>query len=224
QLFDDQAVDYDRWYQTPAGRLIDAIEKEAVFSYLRPQAGITVLDIGCGTGNYSLALARLGMRVTGVDISPGMLARARAKAAVAGLAVAFLPADAQKLPFPDNSFAAAISVTTLEFVPDLAAVLKEAHRVLQPGGRLVAALLGRDSAWGRYYREKASRSPDSVFNHARLYTLPELKAAMPGKNVRARSVLFIPPGFDFSRERDARELEAAGAGREDGGFICAVSE
>lgn len=69
QLFDKKADSYDEWYRTAAGRFVDRIEKEAVFSYLEPQAGMSVLDIGCGTGNYSLALAGKGLKVTGVDIS-----------------------------------------------------------------------------------------------------------------------------------------------------------
>ncbi|MDQ0286560.1 SAM-dependent methyltransferase [Desulfofundulus luciae] len=225
QLFDDKAGTYDEWYLTPAGRFVDRLEKEAVLAYLEPRPGMSVLDVGCGTGNYSLELARRGLKVTGLDISPGMLAKARAKAQAEGLPVEFVQGDAVQLPFPDDSFDGVISVSAMEFVPDLGAALQEAYRVLKPRGRLVVGLIGRDSSWGRFYAEKARRDPDSVFNRARLYTLDELRCAMPGDAVRARAVLFTPPGFDYEQEEAAWQIEAAAvaAGRTDGGFICAVS-
>lgn len=225
QLFDDKAASYDAWYQTGAGRYVDRVEKEAIWAYLEPRAGMTVLDVGCGTGNYTLELARAGVKATGVDISSGMLARAKAKAVAEGLAVEFIQADAVKLPFPDHCFDAVISVSALEFLPDLAAALRECYRVVKPGGRLVVGVIGRDSAWGRYYSAKAGRDPGSVFSRARLYTLDELMDAMPGGQIKARAVLFTPPDFDYTNEQLAREVESAAgrAGRTDGGFICAVA-
>jgi len=205
--------------------IIDKIEKEAVFAYLRPRAGMNVLDIGCGTGNYSLVLAQKGLKVTGIDISPQMLAQARAKAEKENLAIKFIIADAMALPFPNNFFDRVLAVSSVEFLPDLGAALNEAYRVLKQGGRLVVGTIGRNSAWGRYYTEKARRDSKSVYRQARFYTLQELKNAMPGKDARARTVLFVPPDFNYKSEQEIWETEAAAAksGRTDGGFIVAVS-
>jgi len=225
QLFDDHAEGYDAWYATPMGRLVDSMEKEAVFGLLEPVPGLSVLDVGCGTGNYALELAACGLAVTGVDISPAMLVRAREKARTRGLVVSFHPADARELPFADNAFDAVVSVTALDFLPEPALALAEAYRVLQPGGRLVVGVIGRDSAWGEFYAEQARLRPKSVFRQARLYTAEELRELMPGKPVMVRAALFVPPDFDFERQIQALELEreARRSGRTDGGFLCALA-
>lgn len=224
-LYDEIADSYDTWYATPKGRIVDKIEREALYAYLQPRAGLKLIDIGCGTGQYSLDLAGRGLEVCGVDVSPAMLIRARANAAAAGLTASFMEADALCLPFGDKTFDLALSVTALEFVPDLPAALREAYRLLKAGGRLVVGLIGRNSSWEQFYTEKARRNPSSVFNRARFYTLDELLSAMPGNRVEGRSVLFVPPDFEFSRENEAMVLENAAvcSGRTDGGFICAVA-
>lgn len=225
EIFDRKAGDYDDWYTRPLGALVDRVEKEPIYTYLDPHAGEHILDVGCGTGNFSLELARKGVKVTGIDISEPMLAKARKKAADAGLAIEFLHADAMKLPFGDNTFDKIVSVTALEFAPDLKAVLEESYRVLKPGGRMVIGLIGGNSLWSRHYEARAVREPDCLFRHARFYTLDELLAAMPGKNVQGKAVLFFGPDFDGIKVDEALAIEAAAAreGRTDGGFIVAVS-
>jgi SAM-dependent methyltransferase len=96
--------------------------------------GRRLADIGGGTGNYALALSREGWRPVVVDRSPEMLARAAAK----GLET--VEARAERLPFQDETFDAAIMISMLHHVDDRGAALAEARRILRPGGRL--ALMG----------------------------------------------------------------------------------
>ncbi|WIM98930.1 methyltransferase domain-containing protein [Actinoplanes oblitus] len=103
-------------------------------------SGAKVLDAGCGTGAVARALAsRAGLHVTGMDILDWNLRMARERAAAAGLQdrTEFHLGDYHKLPFPDESFDGVYTMETLVHAADPTAVLKEFHRVLRPGGRLV---------------------------------------------------------------------------------------
>jgi len=102
-------------------------------------SGEKVLDTGCGTGNYAIALAGEGFHVTGIDYSTGMLGCARSKV-TADLAerLTFRQMDMNKeLTFPDSSFDHVISMTSLWAVADPRFTLSEFSRVLKPGGTLI---------------------------------------------------------------------------------------
>lgn len=94
-----------------------------------------VLDVCCGTGTQVLALRTAGIRAVGVDLSEGMLRRARAKT---NAHPGFLQADAARLPFPDRCFDALIFSFALHEKPpaERAAILAEGHRVLDAEGIL----------------------------------------------------------------------------------------
>ena len=106
------------------------------------------LEIGAGTGYFSLNLLRAGVveRATCTDISPGMLATLRANAARVGLDVATMVADAERLPFADASFDLVLGHAVLHHIPDLQRAFDEFARVLGPGGVVVFA--GEPSRYG----------------------------------------------------------------------------
>lgn len=69
QVYDQKRTEsYDKFYDTAEGRIVGRIEKETIYSCLEPGTGLKVLDIGCGTGRYSIDLARMVLEVTGVDV------------------------------------------------------------------------------------------------------------------------------------------------------------
>ncbi len=202
EIFDGKALEYDEWYRTPAGRRVDALEKAVVWHAARPRAGERALDVGCGTGNYSLALAKKGLTVTGVDVSTDMLAAAERKAQAPGAlepgmrrlgSIKFLRADAAALPFTAESFDLVLSVTAFEFIRDPVRAVAECWRVLRPGGRLVVAFIAGGGAWANLYAQIAANDEANVFWQARFWAVAEAREWLPGVGSRVRGALWAPP-------------------------------
>ena len=105
--------------------------------------GERVLDLGSGAGTDSLVAAQMvgeDGHVTGIDMTPEMLAKARVAAAEMGVAnVEFVESEAEQLPFADASFDVVISNGVIDLIPDKDAVFAEIFRVLRPGGRIQIA-------------------------------------------------------------------------------------
>jgi SAM-dependent methyltransferase len=120
QFRDDWYLDHETWIR-PA------------FARLGEVAGKQVLDLGCGHGMAAVVLARRGARVTALDLSPGYLAEARRRAQANEVAVEFLEANAERLPFADGSFDRVWAHAVLHHL-ELRVVAAELHRVLRPGG------------------------------------------------------------------------------------------
>ena len=109
----------------------------------RLAAGERVLDLGCGAGTDSLVAAQMvgaDGHVTGIDMTAAMLVKARSAATEMGATnVEFVEAEAERLPFADESFDVVISNGVIDLVPDKDAVFAEIFRVLHPGGRIQIA-------------------------------------------------------------------------------------
>lgn len=107
------------------------------------EAGARVLDLGSGAGTDSLVAAQMvgpEGTVTGIDMTPEMLAKARDAAAEMGATnVEFVEAEAERLPFADESFDIVISNGVIDLIPDKDAVFSELFRVLARGGRIQIA-------------------------------------------------------------------------------------
>ena len=117
--------------------------------------GGQALDLCCGTGDVAFALARRGLEVVGLDFSAPMLAVAnqRLKTRFPEAQVKFLQGDAQKIPFPDNSFDIVTISYGLRNLADWETGLREMQRVARPGGRLLVLDFGRpdNALWRGIY-------------------------------------------------------------------------
>jgi len=113
------------------------------FTLGRLRPGERVVDLGCGAGTDTLVAAQMvgpEGHVTGVDMTPEMLAKARAAAAELGVVnVEFLEAEIERLPFAEAGFDVVISNGVIDLVPDKDAIFSEIFRVLMPGGRIQIA-------------------------------------------------------------------------------------
>ena len=107
--------------------------------------GLKVLEIGCGVGTDGLQFARGGATYTGVDLTEAAVDLARKNFESAGVPGEFRVADAENLDFADGSFDVAYSHGVLHHTPDIAAAVREVHRVLKPGGRAIVMLYHRGS-------------------------------------------------------------------------------
>ncbi len=126
----------------------------------RLAAGEHVLDVGCGAGTDTLIAALMvgpEGRVAGLDMTPEMLTKARAAAAEMGLEnVELVEGEAERMPFPDESFDVVISNSVIDLIPDKDAVYAEIVRALRPGGRIQIA----DVTIQRPVSEEAKRNID----------------------------------------------------------------
>ncbi len=140
-------------------------------------AGVTeddeALDVACGTGIVSCALARVARHVKGIDLVPAMLDQARKLQAETGLRnVRWELGDVAKLPYMDESFSLVITRYTFHHFADARAVMREMARVCTTGGRVVIADVTPEAAKRKAFDEMEKLRDVS---HASAFTIDELK-------------------------------------------------
>lgn len=123
----------------------------ALVRFAGVRAGASVLDVAGGTGVVALTAARLGAKVTGSDLTPELVVRAKENARLMKLEVAFHEADVEALPFEDASFDFVLSQYGHMFAPRPEVAVKEMLRVLKPGGTIAFSTWPPELYVGRFF-------------------------------------------------------------------------
>ena len=172
-IFDNHiARIYESWHQSSHGQAIDRSIEQLLMALLDPRAGERVLDIGCGTGNHLLILSKLGLDVSGLDASPYMIYKAKARL---GHRSSLKTGRAEDLPFDDNEFDIAVLINTLEFLDDPIQALHEAGRVAK---RNVFIGVINSFSWNGLLRRIQGYLGDPLFGRAKFFNLWQLKSLL----------------------------------------------
>jgi ubiquinone/menaquinone biosynthesis C-methylase UbiE len=166
------------WERLPEGLEPDRFERRRSFLLGQVQRGDRALDLGCGAGEFTAALAEAGVDTVGADVAEAALARARARHPE--LQFVLVPFDGP-LPFEDGSFELVWAGEVIEHVADTTAWLSEIRRVLRSGGSLLATTpahgplaLARVALSRRAYAEHFDPRSD----HLRFYSRETLAALL----------------------------------------------
>jgi SAM-dependent methyltransferase len=154
EAWEENAAAWVEWARAPGHDSYWRFHRDLFLEVVPPPRGRT-LDLGCGEGRLARDLAALGHDVVGIDVSPTMIAAAREAAPEVELHVA----DAAALPFEDGSFGLVLAFMSLQDADDLSGAIREAARVLAPGGRFCFAVVHPFNSAGKF----AAREPDAPF-------------------------------------------------------------
>lgn len=202
--FDEHAGAYDQWFENHAPYYSSEL---GAIRQLLPVGG-TGIEIGVGSGRFS---APLGIG-TGLDPSPAMLARARARGILAIRGVA------EYLPFQAETFDYALFVTTICFLDSLNRAFDEAFRVLKRGGAVVIGFIDKQSPLGKSYEQ--SRDHSRFYRDASFYTVDEVTDALESSGFA--HLVYVQTLFAGKHETESVQPTAEGYG--EGAFVVVRGE
>ncbi len=216
ELFDEWPEKYDRWFETPTGRLIKGYESALIHRMLAPAPGESILDAGCGTGIFTADILKTGATVVGLELALSMLQRARTR--LAQQAFQPIAGDMLGLPFVDDSFHKSVSVTAIEFIDNATFAVEELFRVTKPGGIIVVATLNALSPWAQRRREAAQKG-HPLFRHT-VFRFPEAVKDLYLMDCVVQSAIHFQKDDDLDI---AQKIEESGSekGLETGAFLAA---
>jgi ubiquinone/menaquinone biosynthesis C-methylase UbiE len=216
EIFDTWPEKYDRWFESPIGRVIRECESRLLLEMVEPSRGERILDVGCGTGIFTIDLLAAGSQVTGLELSLPMLRRAGQKAA--GYPFDPVQGDMRRLPFADGSFDKAVSVTAIEFLEDARPAVAEFFRVTRPGGIVVVASLNSLSPWA-VRRKAAAKEGHPIFEHA-FFRSPAEMAELAPFPVSIRTAVHFRKNDDPDLAAEV-ERDGEARGLDTGAFLIA---
>ena len=207
-LFDNLALAYDAWFEGE-GELTFAIETRA-FQEVLPSLPKPWLEVGVGSGRFAQVL---GIE-TGVDPSIKLVEMARKRGITA------LVGRGEQQLFDKESFSTVFLIVTLCFVDSPLDVLREAYRILAPGGKVVLGLVLSESPWGKFYQQKKQQG-HRFYKYATFYSYNEVERLLEEAGFlieKVVSTLFQKPDRVEHVELPRRDYSA------EAGFTIIVAE
>jgi len=214
-LFDSWPDTYDAWFQTQVGQYVKKYESEILLELLAPQKGELIFDAGCGTGVFTEGVVKCGARVMGMDLSAPMVAQGVRR--LNGMDFSGICGDMSTLPFGDNTFDRAFSMTAIEFIDDAHLAIRELDRVVKKGGCVVVTTLNSLSPWAEHRIQKGQQG-HSLFQHATFRSPADMRKLVPHAKA-------VKTAIHFQKDTPVEhieEIEAEGTARqlETGAFLA----
>jgi ubiquinone/menaquinone biosynthesis C-methylase UbiE len=147
-----KAAQREGWAHFAPLEMMTTIPAARLVKFAGIRSGQRVLDVGCGTGVVAITAARMVARVTGLDLTPELLERARHNSQIAGVDVEWREGDAEKLPFGDGTFDVVLSQFGHMFAPRPSVAIAEMLRVLKPGGAIAFSTWPPELFTGRMFK------------------------------------------------------------------------
>jgi len=196
----ESAVYDDNRYGSIAGQRVDAFHKRVLDELLvrELERDSSVLEMGCGTGRLLAHLLKYDLRLSGADMSPGMLDVARRRLGGHADRIALHESLANELPFPDASLDAVYSILVINLIPDYSKAVREVGRVIKPGGIFVFNVPNLYSVYilgGMYVnlRGKTVGANDAGHRYSHWFSSSEWRTTLTKSGFSVEQVLGQPP-------------------------------
>ena len=211
EAFNAVAGFYDDWYEHPQGKQVFLAERDAV-EHLIPETGLGV-EIGAGTGAFAESLTNEDRIILCLDPSKEMLGKAQKR----GLSCILGVGD--WLPLRENLIDFSYMITVLEFLNDPVRLFKEILNQTKKDASFTVLFINSESSWGDLYRDIGSKG-DTVFQHAKLYTLSEVMNLLESAGYRVVETQGTLNSSPTSQEIDCSLIDPCG----DSGVIVVRAE
>ena len=174
------------WSTFAAFETVTALAAPELIKFSGVHGGDRLLDVGCGTGVVALTAAQVGAKVSGSDLTPELIIRAKENAQISNLSIDFKVADVEDLPYQDNEFDFVLSQFGHMFAPRPEVAIKEMLRVLKPGGTIAFSTWPPELLTGRLFvlTGKYGPPPPKDISPPTMWGEVDIIKKRLGKNVR----------------------------------------
>lgn len=192
--YDREAEVYDKCYESPAGNYFMWRKIRTALYLASFQEGSHLLEVGSASGAYTFEFAKLGFRMTGLDLSPECVKYAAEKARRLRVSnVEFVLGDAEDLSMlPDNTFDGVVSFSCLRYVPNPQLAVNEIFRVVRERGEVVVDFPNKISPWFKYLKPLLTGNTHIHDHH---YSTREVRAFLQRsgfQEIRMKRILYTP--------------------------------